>query len=334
MFYKKIVFQEPWKISVEEDEVDFSQMPANHILLKKKYSLISAGTELACLAGSEGWFKMPKVPGYCSVSEIAAVGEGVSDFKVGDIVYSSGNHSGYQICSATDLILKVPSDIDLKLIPFTRMATIAMTALRVSKIEIGDYVAVTGQGLVGNLALQLAKLQGAAVIAIDLSDKRLELSKKCGADYILNPSVTDVRQRIMDITCGEGVSTLIEASGVPKVLADNLQVIATSGEAILLGSPRGEFNLNLTELLNRTHICAYDVNLKGAHEFKHPIKKHKFVKHSIERNAKIVFRLLKEEKIQIDGLLSEVVKPEDAVRAYENLKNNKEDYIGVLIDWT
>ena len=60
------------------------------------------------------------------------------------------------------ICLKVPEALPLEWAPFTRMAIIAMTSLRISDIELGDWVGVLGLGTVGNFAAQLAGLQGGA----------------------------------------------------------------------------------------------------------------------------------------------------------------------------
>ncbi|MFH1904615.1 MAG: zinc-binding alcohol dehydrogenase [bacterium] len=334
MKYKKVMFVAPGKVEIQEDEINPEDLPADHVLIKTHYSLISAGTELACLSGTESWFKMPLTSGYASVGEVVAKGNEVTNLDIGDTVFQYGHHEEYSIQPMRKIVVKVPETIDEKLIPFTRMATIAMTAIRVSDIELGDYVVVTGQGLIGNMAAQLAKLQGADVIVIDLSDKRLELSKKCGIEFCINSKQSNVREKIMKITDAKGISTLIEATGIPQVAVKGLPLIAKGGEIILLGSPRGGFQGDITDLFNYCHLSDRGyITFKGAHEWRFPIRYDNFVKHSIERNTKIVFNLMEKKQLSVKPLLSHVVKPYEIAKAYEGLKNNKDDYIGVIIDW-
>lgn len=331
---KKAMFVAPGKVEIQEHEIDSKDLPAGHVLIKTHYSLISAGTELACLSGTESWFRMPRTPGYASVGEVVAKGNEVPNLDIGDTVFQYGHHEEYSIQSMREILIKVPETIDEKLIPFTRMATIAMTAIRVSNIELGDYVVVTGQGLVGNMAAQLAKLQGANVIVIDLSDSRLGLSKKCGIEFCINSKQSNVREKITELTDSRGVLTLIEATGIPQVAVEALPLIAKGGEIILLGSPRGEFQGDITDLFNYCHLSDRGyITFKGAHEWRFPIKHGNFVKHSIERNTKIVFNLMEKKQLSVKPLLSHIVKPYEIAKAYEGLKNNKDEYIGVIIDW-
>ncbi|MBN8216081.1 MAG: zinc-binding alcohol dehydrogenase [Spirochaetes bacterium] len=332
---RKIVFAAPWKTELAVEEVETAAVPENALVLRKHFTLVSAGTELACLSGGESWFKLPGVHGYTALSEVLAVGAGVKDFAKGDLVFHYGNHREIQVVPTTDLVLKVPAGITEKHVPFTRMATIAMTAIRVSGIELGDAVAVTGQGLVGIMAAQLARLSGGEVIALDPSAQRLELARRCGIVHTIDPSAGGVKEKVMALTGGAGVSTYIEASGVPKVFIESLPLVGKGGEAILLGSPRGEYPVNATELLNYSHLWSHGcVTVKGAHEWRYPVKHDGFVKHSFERNSRIVIDLIKSGALAIDPLLTHTLKPEQHAQAYEGLRHEKEKYIGVVFDWS
>ncbi len=330
---KKIVFSAPFKVELWNDEVELSNLAENAIALKTHYTLISPGTDMACLAGIESWFKLPNTPGYTAVGEVVATGSKVTNFAKGDLVYQfGGSNKEYQIVSSSELLIKLPKGIKENLVPFARMASIALTALRVGPVELGDLVAVTGLGLVGNFAVQLAKNAGAKVIAIDISEKRRELALKSGADYAFNPAAGNVKDKVMEISGGLGVNTVIESSGMSQVIAESLPLITPYGDMVLLGSPRAEYTTNITPLYRQSHDgnC---INIKGASEWRVPVKYEKFVKHSIERNSKIVLDLIASEKLNVEALLTHTFKPEDAAKAYEGVRTDKENYLGVVFDW-
>jgi len=334
MHSKKIVFTAPWKVELQEEDIDLNVIPDGHVVIKTHYSLISAGTELACLSGKESWFKMPSGSGYSSVGEIVSVGKDVSGFKPGDIVFQYGPHAELTVMPAKGIFLKIPEKLDEKLAPFVRMASIAMTSLRVSGIELGDYAAVIGQGIVGIMAAQLAKLQGAKVIAVDVSAKRLELSRACGIEHCLDSGRCDLKEKIKELTDGKGVSTLIDATGNPKVIVESIPLIGKLGELILLGSPRGEYQGDVTDLLNYSHLWPRGcVTFKGAHEWRYPVAHDNFVKHSLERNTRIIFDLMVSKRLLVEPLISHVVKPSQAQQAYDGLRLKKDEYHGVIFDW-
>jgi len=331
---RKVMFVAPQQVETVEEEFVPQALLGNEVLVKLIYSLISPGTELAMLTGKEEWAQLPVCPGYSSVSTIIEIGSDVTNFKAGDVVFHYGSHSEYQVVRAADVFIKVPEGLDLKWVPFTRMATVAFTSTRVSDIELGDYVSVTGLGLVGNLAAQLARLQGANVIGVDLSPERLQTAQRCGIELTINGGEENVGERIAALTDGKGVSTHIEATGVPQVGVDSLSWIAKLGEIIFLGSPRGVYNTDVTDVLNYCHLFSRGcITFKGAHEWRYPSEPDTFVKHSLVRNSTIVFELIKQKRLQLEPLLSHVIKPEQAKEAYEGLRDNKDKYHGVLFDW-
>jgi 2-desacetyl-2-hydroxyethyl bacteriochlorophyllide A dehydrogenase len=331
---KRVVFEKPWTVKLADEDLDDNVLVSGQALIKKKYSVISTGTEMACLSGGESWFKMPGTPGYSCVGEVIKTGEGVTAFSPGDLVFCYGSHSLYEIMPASGIFLHVPKETDPKWIPFVRMASIAATAIRASNIEWGDFVAVTGQGLVGNMALQLARLQGARVIAIDIADKRLEIARQCGAELTINNSEQDAAAVIKDFTKGLMVSTHIEATGMPSMGVTSAGWIAQNGELILLGTPRGKYETDVTSFLNRSHLASFNITLKGAHEWRYPVNKTPFVKHSFERNSELIIDLILRKQLILEPLLTEMALPDDCAKVYDNLRNKKDQYMGILFDWS
>lgn len=332
---RKIMFARPLQVETVEEDFILPALGEKEVLVKLIYSLISPGTELAMLSGKEEWAKLPVCPGYASVSEVIEVGQGVRHVQPGDAVFHYGQHAEYQVVSTDHVFIKVPEHLDLKWVPFTRMATVAFTSVRVSNIELGDVVGVTGLGLVGNLAAQLARLQGATVIGVDLSPERIRTAQTCGVDYTLHGGEDKVKEKIHAITNGAGVSTHIEATGVPSVGVQSLEWIGKLGEIIFLGSPRGEYNTDVTDILNYCHLYGRGcITFKGAHEWRFPVEPNEFVKHSLVRNSNIVFELMLKNKLHIKPLISHVMKPDQAQEAYEGLRLNKDQYNGVLFDWS
>lgn len=332
--YRKVVFVKPGVVEMQTDKLDETQVPAGQVLLKNRYSLISAGTELACLAGLEGWFQMPAVPGYISVAEIVALGDGVEGFKVGDVIYNYGPHSEYFFWPVAGCFMKIPEGIEEKYVPFVRLASIAAGAIRTSNIVFGDYVAVTGQGGVGIMAAQLAHIQGARAIGIDQKDGRLAIAKQCQVDYTVNSAKADLEAELKSITKGHMVDTWIEAIGNTRVAAEAAGYMAKNGEVILLGTPRTEYTANLSDVFMKVFLGDNGVRFKGAHEWKDPYEPDTFVKHSIIRNTEVAMDYMASGRLVYKPLLTHEFAPEDCSGVYQNLIENKDDYMGVLFNWT
>ena len=338
MKIKKLLVQERLKVVLIEDEFDNSNLTSKEIVVRTLYSHLSAGTELACLEGMEDWFKIPNTPGYTSIAKVEAKGSDVTHVQVGDLVYTYGTHSEFFRFEYGErwhgVCVKLPTGIHPEYASFTHMATIAMTAIRNSNIQLGDFVLITGLGAIGNLASQLAQLQGATVIATDIDEHRIGLAQQSGIRYTVNSKKENLNEKIREITHGALINTYIDATGASPVINESLDNVQLFGEVILLGSPRAAFETNMTKTLQHFHLFPHCLTLKGALEFTYPTHQQDFVKHSIERNAAIVLNLINEGKLNIKPIYSHKISPSEAQSAYDGLKNKPDEYIGVVFDWT
>lgn len=319
------------------DPVDFDDAPQHDhdLVIRNRYSVVSAGTELASLAGQNSWFPFPGVPGYACCGEVIAAGAKAGDFRQGDAVFSYGPHASHFHLDTRDdkvgLALKVPRGVPLDLAPLARMASIPMTALRVSTIELGDPVVVTGLGLVGNLAAQLATLQGGRVLGVDINAARRELAASCGLADTLDAGSSEWVAQARTHLDG-GAHTLIDATGLSMVIDQALNVVADNGEAILLGTPRDSYTADLTPTYQRVHQYPR-VTLKGAIEWCLPTHPIPFTKHSIARNTAIIFDLVRDGRLRFEPLISHRVHPREAAEAYRGLRDEKDTWRGVIFAW-
>jgi 2-desacetyl-2-hydroxyethyl bacteriochlorophyllide A dehydrogenase len=336
MQYRKVVFTKPNHVEVQTDLLPEKALEPNQVFLKNRYSVISPGTELACLSGRESWFPLPNTPGYVGVGEVIKTGANVAKVAPGDKVFTYGPHAEYYTIDTTDrysgMCLKVPGALPLNLVPFTRLATIPFTSIRVSNIELGDWVVVMGLGIIGNFAAQLAQLQGANVIGVDVNEKRCAKAQACGIRHTVNSATPGWKEEVRKLARNQGISTLIDATGLSAVIVDAVDLVAPYGEAILLGSPRAEYVTNATSIFNRIHLPGF-TNFKGALEWRYPTFKDEFVKHSIERNSEIVMDLILEGKLNIKPLFTHEIAPEKAPFAYKGLKTKPDEFIGVVFNW-
>ncbi|MCY4465333.1 MAG: zinc-binding alcohol dehydrogenase [Chloroflexi bacterium] len=333
-----VLFTAPGQVELQEVDSDFLPLGDHEVLTRTQYSLISAGTELACLAGVEAWFPFPNSPGYATVGEVVETGAAVSAVQPGDMVYSMGRHRQYHLINLADaraMCVKVPAGMSLQQAVFARLAVVAFTALRISTIELGDYVGLVGLGVVGNLAAQLSRLQGGRAIGLDLSAERVALARECGIDQALVIDPASIADEIAALTNKEGIATLIEATGNPRALPPVLPLLGRFGEVILLGTPRGAYETDLTEVLRYAHLDGMgNITFKGAHEWRYSVPRDPFTKHSITRNAELALELIRDGDVKIAPLHSHTLPPQQAEVAYRGLQNEKDKYIGVVFDWT
>jgi len=334
---RKILVAGPNMAIEVSDDFDETLSKPSEVLVRNRFSHISAGTELACIAGMESFFTIPGTPGYTSVGEVMDAGDGAGDLFPGDMVFTFGPHAEYFKIDTGDrwhgICIPLPEGMDPELAAFAHMGGIAITALRKSRIELGDDVLVTGLGVIGNLAAQLAQLQGGRVMAADINGHRIALAMQCGINTVLNSASGDLKSFVDEQTGGHKVSTYIDASGMASVIEASMEILAQHGEVILLGSPREPHETNLTRFLQYYHNYPWYHTLKGALEFSYPTHQDEFSKHSIERNSKIIITLILEKKLLIKPIYSHKIKPSGIQAAYDGLREQPDEFVGVIIDW-
>ncbi len=316
---KAIQFTKAWQV----DYINTSEQPKGSTIIKTLFSIISSGTEMAILSGNESWAPLPYIPGYGSVGRVIKDEEG--NFLPGDLVFTYGSHTEF---SKTDTVtVKLSENIKLEQAVFARMAAVSITSIRCSNIELGDKVVVIGAGIVGNFAAQLAKLSGANVTIVDPNEKRRLIANECG--------IKSTYSNLDEIDDNIKFSTVIDATGVPSVILNAVNLVDDKGEFILLGSPRGEFKADVTPFLNKVHLCPTNMDLKGAHEWRYPVlkKDSSMQKHSIERNIEIILNLIESKQLQIEPMVTDIITPSQATTIYNKLREKDNTSLGIIINW-
>jgi len=120
-------------------------------------------------------------------------------------------------------------------------------------------VLVTGCGPVGLMTIAVARAGGArSVFATDISDFRLSLARRMGADLALNARTSDVQAAILEATEGQGVDALLEMSGSPAAIEQGFSVLKPGGEAALLGLAPAPFTFDWND-----HIVSKGARVYG-----------------------------------------------------------------------
>lgn len=111
-------------------------------------------------------------------------------------------------------------------------------ALKVSNAKPGDWVAIYGIGGLGHIALQYAKAMGFNVVAVDISDEKIELATKLGADIAVNgleeDPVTAIREKV------GGVQAAISVAVTKKAFEQAYQSVKRGGCLVVVGLPHDE----------------------------------------------------------------------------------------------
>ena len=174
---------------IELEDFELPRVPDNGILVQNDYTAVSVGTEIYNYAygGEPSRARtFPRPTGYCNTGVVLEVGKDVKGIELGDRIAAQGNHASHAVMSGN--FFRVPEGVSPRSAAFMVMCAIAMHGHRVGRPELGEVVAITGMGIVGQLAATFARMAGALpVIAIDLDDFRLGKARDRGADVCINP---------------------------------------------------------------------------------------------------------------------------------------------------
>ena len=321
----------PSRAKVEVETFALPPLGDDEILVETECTLISPGTERAFLLGlpnAQG--RYPSRPGYSNVGTVVEVGKAVTDYKVGERVASTQGHTSHFIASPNRLLKIASTNVPAEEAVFFNLGAIALQGVRKARIELGEAALVLGQGLIGLLAMKLLRLSGAMpLIAADLTDSRLEISKDVGADCALNPEDANFSERLSDVTKGAGPAVVIEATGHPDAVSTAMDVAGWGARVVLLASTRGETpNVNFYRDVHKKGLILY-----GAHNAIRPRQESSPNFWTLEDDSLLLLSLIAQRRVNVVPLISHRVPGEDAPKAYQLLMEWNPGLLGVVLQW-
>lgn len=266
------------------EEVEVKRPGRNQILVK----VIASGvchTDLHAVSGD--WPvkpKMPLIPGHEGVGYVVALGPEVNNVKEGDLVgvpwlYSAcggcdhcitgwetlcesqqnggysvdGSFAEYVIADAR-YVGHLPANSNLlEMAPILCAGVTVYKGLKETEVKPGEWVAISGIGGLGHVAVQYAKAMGMHVAAIDVADDKLELATKLGADLVVNARKQNPGEFLKKETGGMHGALVTAVS--PIAFKQGLETLRRKGTMALNGLPPGNFDLSIFDtVLNRITI--------------------------------------------------------------------------------
>jgi len=279
------------------------------------------------------------VLGYAGAGVIAAVHETVRDLAVGDPVAYGGEGTGHgeRILTGRNLVARIPPGVAFDDAAFTTLGSIAMNAVRIAAISVGDVVAVIGQGLVGQLIAQLVRVQGGVAIAIDLKNDRVDLARRLGADHGL-PAGEGLREAVAAITNGRGVDCSIIAAATksngPALQA--LEICRDRGRIVVVGAVALEFPWNdmYMKEIQLSMARAYGPgSYDPAYERQGQDYPAAYVRWTENRNMEEFLRLLEHRRVDVQPLITHRFPLAEAARAYGTILDATSGSLGVVLEY-
>ena len=313
-------------------EKDVAAIAPDEVLVKMEYTVVSGGTERACIMGNNNTSqKFPMSLGYCGIGHVIQIGSTVTSVAVGDrVLVYHGIHAKYNIRPEADITKVTNENISSLDAAFVIIASMGLGGVRKLEIELGESAMVMGLGLLGIFAVQFCRLSGAyPVIAADLNPARRELALKLGADYAFDPSSPDFVEQVKAVTKGKGVRATVEVTGVSAALKQALECASWMGRISLLGCTR--VSDCAVDYYQQVHCPG--VKLIGAHNFVRP-KVESYPHHwTHQDDCKAILDLIASGRIQVEPIVSRVVSPEDCTEIYNQLCDDPAFPMGTVFDW-
>ena len=128
-----------------------------------------------------------------------------------------------------------PSELPLRELALVEPLTVGFHAVARGRVEAGDIVAVFGCGGIGLGAIAGSAFRGARTIAIDLDDKKLDVARLAGATDLIHSQRDNVRERLREMTRGDGPDVMIEAIGLPETFRMAVEEVAYTGRVVYIG---------------------------------------------------------------------------------------------------
>lgn len=355
-------------------EVPFPAINKGYIMVRNHYSVISAGTEGKTVTDARKGYiakaksrqkevkqvlemvkknglmptyklvmnklEAPSPLGYSTSGEVIAIGEGVTKFKVGDLVACGGVTASHAdvVSVPINLAVKVEEGVDLKEAAFTTLGSIAMQGVRQAECTVGENCLIIGMGIIGQITYKILEASGLKPIGIDVSNEQLEIAKKAGITNVYNRNLEGLDAIISDQSRGYGVDSVIITAGTSSLDPVEFagQMARKKAKVVIVGAvPTG---------FSRANYYKKELDLKmsssygpGRSDLNYEEKGNDYpigyVRFTENRNMESIIDLLASKRMSFADLVSHTYSLDEAPSAYDMILERSEPFSGILIEY-
>ncbi len=311
---------------VRMEDVPIPTLEEGEVLIKVAYSGI-CGSDVSIYLGKHPRATPPVIIGHEFSGEVVELKGSGSHLKIGDRVaveplYNCGRcyaceEGAYNSClnlkmtghnidgSFAEYVKapirrthKLPDGVSWEAGAVTEPASVAVHAVRRSRLQLGDQAVVLGGGPIGLLVSQVARLiTNNTVHLVEVSDWRLELARKLGLDTI-DAKAGDVRQAILDRTDGRGAHVVFDAAGAAPLTEQISSFVKVRGQIVMVAMPKEPRPVDLGILAFK------QADIVGCRAFNWP-------------DSETALAMMGEKKIDVASLISHVMPMGQYIEALE-----------------
>lgn len=319
---KAITIPSPQNMQVVEMEKPTAK--AGEVLLKLEY-VGFCGSDLNTFLGRNTMAKENVIPGHEIGAVIEAVGEGCPDTLKPGMTVTVNPYTNCGQCAACrngrvnacqhNETLGVQRDGAMReyiALPWQKIISVKGVSTRdsalIEPMSVGfhavdrgqvtdiDTVLVFGCGMVGLGAVVRAVQRGAVVIAVDLSEEKLQIAKELGATYGINSKEENVVEKVMEYTDGFGADCVIEAVGSPVTYVTAIDAVSFTGRVVCIGYAKSAVEFQTKYFVQK------ELDIRGS-------------RNANPSDFRAVQRYLAKADVPMDRFVSAVATPETAIDA-------------------
>jgi L-iditol 2-dehydrogenase len=271
-------------------QLEMVEMPVPEIGIEEVLVRVRAcgicGSDVHGLDGRTGRRIPPLVMGHEAAGEVVATGAAVADLNVGDrVTFDSTVYCGtcfhctrgeVNLCDRREvlgvspgpyrrhgafaeyvsvprrIIYRLPDALGYEQAALIEATSVAVHAVNLTPIALGDAAVVVGAGMIGLLAVQAARAAGCSpVISLDPDETRLKLAAAMGASTTINPKTTDAPEAVRELTGGRGADVAIECVGATDPIHTAIASVRKGGAVTLVGNVTPQIELPLQSVVTR-----------------------------------------------------------------------------------
>ncbi|MGE4584290.1 MAG: zinc-binding alcohol dehydrogenase family protein [Sphaerochaeta sp.] len=338
---KSIVIKQPGVVEIREQEKPVPK--EGEALLKVLYGGI-CGSDLGSYNGTFAYFSYPRTPGHEFSARIESIGPNDRGLKEGMVVtcnpYFNCNHCyscnhglvnacmdnqtmGVQREGAFSQYITMPIEriidgkgLDARLLALIEPFCISHHGVKRANVGPSDTVLIVGAGTIGMLAAFSAKSKGAVVYVADIAPAKLEHALQLGVDgVILNTNDEVLRERVKEITGGNGFDVCIEAVGLPSTFLNCIDAACFGGRVVQVGVGKRNADFNFTLLQKK------ELNVYGS-------------RNSLTEDFEELIDVVRKGGVPLEQIITNTYSFLDAASAFRDFSQSNGSMLKVELDFT
>lgn len=278
--------------------------------------------------------------GYSSSGIVMEVGEGVDELKAGDRVSCArGGFASHAevVFIPQNYCVKIPDNVSFENASFATVGAIALHSIKLCELNPGDQVAIIGLGLLGQIAVQIAKGAGYNVFGTDSDTNKTALAQQLGADGVAVVGKDDVLNKAASFSKGKGFDAVIIFASAPsnEPLETAAEICRHNGKIVVPGMvkldiPRETFyQKELSFIVPKGWGPGFDDPNYAVSKADYP-----HVRWTARQNMEQFLELVAEGQVKLEPLTTHSFGIDEAESAYKSITKDKSgQYIGVILGY-